>query len=875
MVSRSKSRRLIKALKLKSSKELLSQQEELQPDQVEFVTTPRYENFEPSRIIAPIGEQYFYSYGKKSIDATRTVSSRGSSTSLRRSISSRFRKPSVVELDDPLVRRSIRNEKEATGLEEYLIACPSDPRYHSLDLLSGESFFPACIKNRPQLSEKPFQSRKAPKRPPTLLFLPTSSSIATRESLQQESYDLLVGTSNNQKTPVNLVVPRTHISTHYVSNNKPYYCPCKKCKDAHLSCSEIEDYSRKMMAQRLASDAEDSAEVEVLYARLDKTKLLTKKIQASMTRLETSGVSVKEAIGPILGNTQRLQVFGKNVDLVCEAIDKIQEPIGNASNERTIIRTGPQKAGLSDYLGSMKRINRSLTQLKATNLGAHRLAISELSDLLKSGSRNLEDVFRTILREDLRVVEPLHYITKGLPFPTIPQEKISRLSLINAAISSTVSQLSSNKNTLTLSAQIYAEERGPHIVSTLQNLASASISTARKKTPTDIYKRGTSGIGTYGSGLELAFLAEYDNICSVFSRDEWGRVFSLTCRSALNEFGKTLRELNAHIKANLITDAFLAYEIVEIVQSLSFRMDSKTGELKTAFADALKPVRETAKQSLPDLLDDTRRKVMAIQVLSGDGAAVPLTGEVMARLTMMPQYSAPLSTIMVSLGDGNWSASSTSTSLASPTSSKGFDVGADGKKLLANYVLDSIETLLTNLESKAPHLLKSKGAIAVFIANNVAIVDRGIKNSDLGSLLQSTNRGLDGWRKKGPHLYLDSWRECSQLLMDVQYTSRTHRPPSGNNINSAEILKGLSSKERDQIKEKFKGFNATFEELTARHRSLAMEREVKGQLARGVQEVVEPLYGRFWDRYHDVDKGKGKYVRWDKGQLASALASLR
>lgn len=65
-----------------------------------------------------------------------------------------------------------------------------------------------------------------------------------------------------------------------------------------------------MVGPRTTSDEEDRAEVEVLYARLEKTVQLTKKIQSSLNRLETSGTNVKEAIGPIYGNTQKLQVVG-------------------------------------------------------------------------------------------------------------------------------------------------------------------------------------------------------------------------------------------------------------------------------------------------------------------------------------------------------------------------------------------------------------------------------------------------------------------------------------------------------------------------------------------------------------------------------------
>ena len=53
-----------------------------------------------------------------------------------------------------------------------------------------------------------------------------------------------------------------------------------------------------------------------------------------------------------------------------------------------------------------------------------------------------------------------------------------------------------------------------------------------------------------------------------------------------------------------------------------------------------------------------------------------------------------------------------------------------------------------------------------------------------------------------------------------------------------------------------------------------MEKEVRSQLGREIQAMVEPLYGRFWDRYHEIDKGKGKYVKYDKGSLSTQLANL-
>lgn len=95
-----------------------------------------------------------------------------------------------------------------------------------------------------------------------------------------------------------------------------------------------------MVAPRNTAYAEESAEVEVLYANLEKLNRLTKKIQGSMVRLETGGKVVKEAIGPIYSNTQSLQITNSNIDKVNDAIDRLRQPLDAKNRESDIIRAG-------------------------------------------------------------------------------------------------------------------------------------------------------------------------------------------------------------------------------------------------------------------------------------------------------------------------------------------------------------------------------------------------------------------------------------------------------------------------------------------------------------------------------------------------------
>jgi len=168
-----------------------------------------------------------------------------------------------------------------------------------------------------------------------------------------------------------------------------------------------------MVGPRKAALLEESAEVEVLFANMDKMKALTKKIQGSVNRLDASGKAVQDAISPIYGNTQKLQIANANIDRVLTAMERLRAPREESEREESIIRAGPGRGDLDGYIASLDRTARSLSDLKRTNLRSNEKAIVQLSGLLKTGNKQLEDVFRGILQDSARdKVQPLEYVAK-------------------------------------------------------------------------------------------------------------------------------------------------------------------------------------------------------------------------------------------------------------------------------------------------------------------------------------------------------------------------------------------------------------------------------------------------------------------------------
>lgn len=454
----------------------------------------------------------------------------------------------------------------------------------------------------------------------------------------------------------------------------------------------------------------------------------------------------------------------------------------------------------------------------------------------------------------------------------LDSEKLFELRTLASAIDGAREQETRRNNQGSPVVQMYVDVRGPYLTNSLQTGSMASINTAKRKPTDGPYKQDTNGIKWYAQSVEGIFLAEYENINSIFPASEAGRAFEATCQPSLAEFSRTIRDLNTYIKSNLMLECFLAFDIIDKVTALCYRLEKETGELKSIFLEALRPARETAKTSLFEILEDAKRRVTGLAVLPLDGASVAPVQEIMDSLGALVLYSTSLSSILTSIGDGNWKRGNVQ------ASNPALDVGADGPTLIAHYMLDVIEALMNALDTRAKGFHRTKAAHGVFIANAMSVVERSIRgNPDLGQYLQVAphNARLDPWRKKGTQLYLDSWRDCTSYLFDVQYTSRNSaRPTSGTAVDSAAIVKGLSSKDKDNIKDKFKAFNASFDEAVNRHKSLHMEKDVKTTLAKEVQATLEPLYARFWDRYHEVDKGKGKYAKYDKSSLNSVLSGL-
>jgi exocyst complex protein 7 len=444
-------------------------------------------------------------------------------------------------------------------------------------------------------------------------------------------------------------------------------------------------------------------------------------------------------------------------------------------------------------------------------------------------------------------------------------------------------------------AKIFADIRGSYVARSLTNMSVATLSTARARNPESFYKKGDCSISSYKVALHGMLAAEYDNIRIIFAPEECTKLMLATAMPALKDFGKTMADLNNMILENLMRDCFLAYETMDIVTKMGGQLGDMAGlEIQKPIRELLRPVHNTAKISIGKMLEHTKNSVQRLATLPQEGAAIPATIEAMERMRAMGDFLPPVLKVVAAVGDGNWGPIPGSPNPVGSPSLRSFDTTLTGttaggstesRQIFIHFCSDILETLIAALDSRSRLLLKNQGVQSVFMLNNLAVIEGMIRSHDVlsGELLGPTSLGptgqgiqtrIDMWRSKWIKLYLQNWTAASMHLLDVQYTSRgNRRSAAAMNKDSEAIVAAMSSKERESMKEKFRSFNIAFDDLVQKHRIYRMEREVKALLAKEVSQTIEPLYGRFWDRYHEVDR-KGKYVKYDKVILGQVLAQL-
>ncbi|XP_028375251.1 exocyst complex component 7 isoform X1 [Phyllostomus discolor] len=189
------------------------------------------------------------------------------------------------------------------------------------------------------------------------------------------------------------------------------------------------------------------------------------------------------------------------------------------------------------------------------------------------------------------------------------------------------------------------------------------------------------------------------------------------------------------------------------------------------------------------------------------------------------------------------------------------------KRLLSTYICKVLGNLQLNLLSKSK-VYEDPALSAIFLHNNYNYILKALEKSELIQLVAVTQKTAErSYREHIDHqiqTYQRSWTKVTE------YISEKNLPVFQPGVK-------LRDKERQMIKERFKGFNDGLEELCKTQKAWAIpDTEQRDKIRQAQKHIVKETYGAFLHRYSSVPftKNPEKYIKYRVEQVGDMIDRL-
>uniref|UniRef100_A0A3P8ZX27 Exocyst complex component 7 n=1 Tax=Esox lucius TaxID=8010 RepID=A0A3P8ZX27_ESOLU len=209
------------------------------------------------------------------------------------------------------------------------------------------------------------------------------------------------------------------------------------------------------------------------------------------------------------------------------------------------------------------------------------------------------------------------------------------------------------------------------------------------------------------------------------------------------------------------------------------------------------------------------------------------------------------------------------TGLAGPrTSSSASSYSSEfSRRLLSSYICKVLGNLQLNLLSKSK-VYEDSALSAVFLHNNYNYILKSLEKSELIQLVTVTQKKAESSYQElilqQIQVYQRSWQKVTEHIMD-------------RNMPSFQPGTKLKDKERQMIKEKFKGFNDGLEELCKIQKVWAIpDKEQRDAIRQAQRRMVSEAYRAFLQRYVNISftKNPEKYYKYRPEQVEEMIDRL-
>ncbi|KAM9006672.1 exocyst complex component 7 isoform 3-T3 [Sarcophilus harrisii] len=617
---------------------------------------------------------------------------------------------------------------------------------------------------------------------------------------------------------------------------------------------------------------------------LEKSDQLTKNMVSILSSFESRLMKLENSIIPVHKQTENLQRLQENVEKTLSCLDHVISYYHVASDTEKIIREGPT-GRLEEYLGCMAKIQKAVEYFQDNNPDSPEL--NRVKFLFERGKESLESEFRSLMTRHSKVVSPVLILDliSGDDEMEAPDdmtlEHLSESVLLDVnRISRWLVEYGRNQDFMNVYYQIRSSQLDRSIKGLKEHFRKSSSSSGvpyspaipnkRKDTPTKkpVKRPGTirkaqnllkqysqHGLDGKKGGSNLIPLEGRDDMLDM-EIDAYIHCVSAFVKLAQSEYQLLMDIIPEHHQKktfdSLIQDALdgLMMEgenIVSVARKAIIRHDYSAvltvfpilrhlKQTKPEFDQVLQGTAASTKNKLPGLItsmettgakaledfaDNIKNDPDKEYNMPKDGTVHELTSNAILFLQQLLDFQETAGAMLASQ-----ETSSSATSYNSEFS----------KRLLSTYICKVLGNLQLNLLSKSK-VYEDPALRAIFLHNNYNYILKSLEKSELIHLVAVTQKTAE--RSYREHIEQQIQTYQRSWLKVTDYISEKNLPVFQPGVK-------LRDKERQMIKERFKGFNDGLEELCKIQKAWAIpDTEQRDKIRQAQKTIVKENYGAF------------------------------
>ncbi|XP_070082072.1 exocyst complex component 7 isoform X8 [Equus caballus] len=617
---------------------------------------------------------------------------------------------------------------------------------------------------------------------------------------------------------------------------------------------------------------------------LEKSDQLTKNMVSILSSFESRLMKLENSIIPVHKQTENLQRLQENVEKTLSCLDHVISYYHVASDTEKIIREGPT-GRLEEYLGSMAKIQKAVEYFQDNSPDSPEL--NKVKLLFERGKESLESEFRSLMTRHSKVVSPVLIldlisgedeleVQEDVPLEHLPESVLQDV----IRISRWLVEYGRNQDFMNVYYQIRSSQLDRSIKGLKEHFRKSSSSSGvpyspaipnkRKDTPTkkpvkrpgrdDMLDVETDAYIHCVSAFVKLAQSEYQLLTDVIPEHHQKKTFDSLIQDALDGLmleGENI--VSAARKAIVRHDFSAVLTVFPILRHLKQTkpefdqvLQGTAASTKNKLPSLITSMETVGAKALEDFADNIKNDPDKEYNMPKDGTVHELTSNAILFLQQLLDFQETAGAMLASQ-----ETSSSATSYSSEFS----------KRLLSTYICKVLGNLQLNLLSKSK-VYEDPALSAIFLHNNYNYILKALEKSELIQLVAVTQKTAErSYREHIEHqiqTYQRSW------LKVTDYIAEKNLPVFQPGVK-------LRDKERQMIKERFKGFNDGLEELCKIQKAWAIpDTEQRDRIRQAQKNIVKETYGAFLHRYGSVPftKNPEKYIKYRVEQVGDMIERL-